>query len=130
LGQFPASPRMADPLGEPGWLACGSAAMAFDPICGDGTGNAVREAILAAAVIRAAARGESEERLLAHYRARLIAAFRRHLELSLAFYRAGDGGAWWDGEIGAMERGIAWCREREGRFWYRLNGFELERIDA
>ena len=29
-----------------GWLACGTAAMGFDPICGDGTGYAVREGIL------------------------------------------------------------------------------------
>ncbi len=32
--------------------------MAFDPICGDGTAHAIREAILAAAVIRALARGD------------------------------------------------------------------------
>ena len=36
-----------------GWLACGTAAMAFDPLCGDGTAHAIREAILASAVIRA-----------------------------------------------------------------------------
>ena len=35
----------------PGWLSCGTAALSFDPICGDGTGHAVREGILAAAVI-------------------------------------------------------------------------------
>jgi len=126
---FPAYPRIADPLCAPGWLACGSAAMAFDPICGDGTGNAVREAILAAAVIRAAARGEALDPLLAHYRARLIAGFRRHLELSLQFYRAGNHGQWWDAEILALERGMAWCADRLGpdpAFRYRLNGFELE----
>ena len=48
-GQFPAHPRMADPLCEPGWLACGTGAMSFDPLCGDGTGHAAREAILGAA---------------------------------------------------------------------------------
>ena len=105
--------------------------MAFDPICGDGAGNAVREAILAAAVVRAAARGESVDRLLAHYRSRLIAGFRRHLELSLEFYRAGNSGPWWDQEIQALERGVAWCAERlaaEPAFHYRLNGFELEAV--
>ncbi len=125
---FPAYPRIADPLCGPGWLACGSAAMAFDPICGDGTGNAVREAILASAVIRAASRGEAVEGLLAHYRARLIAGFRRHLELALAFYRRGSSGAWWKQEIAAMEQGAAWCAGELARgpgFRYRLEGFEL-----
>lgn len=125
---FPAYPRIADPLCGPGWLACGSAAMAFDPICGDGTGNAVREAILASAVIRAANRGEAAEPLLAHYRARLTAGFRRHLELALEFYRRGNSGAWWECEIAAMEQGAAWCAGELARgpgFRYRLDGFEL-----
>jgi hypothetical protein len=134
---FPAYPRIADPLcdplGTPAWLACGSAAMAFDPICGDGTGNAVREAILAAAVIRAAARGEAVDGLMAHYRSRLIAGFRRHLELSLDFYRTGNGGPWWEREIQALERGVAWCGGQlaaQPAFHYRLSGFDLLPITA
>ena len=50
--QFAASPRIVEPLGGPGWIACGTAAMAFDPLCGDGTAHAIREAILASAVNR------------------------------------------------------------------------------
>jgi hypothetical protein len=142
--EFPAYPRIADPLCDPlrdplcdslrdppstpAWLACGSAAMAFDPICGDGTGNAVREAILAAAVIRAAARGQPVDGLLAHYRSRLMAGFRRHLELSLDFYRAGHGGPWWEREIQALARGVAWCGGQlaaQPAFRYRLEGFDL-----
>ena len=126
--EFAAYPRIADPLCGEGWLACGSAAMAFDPICGDGTGNAVREAILASAVVRAADRGEPEEGLRAHYRARLTAGFRRHLELALEFYKRGHGGAWWRGEGAGLERGLAWCAARlagEKGFRYRLEGFDL-----
>ena len=132
IASFPAYPRIADPLSAPGWLACGSAAMAFDPICGDGTGNAVREAILASAVIRAAGRGEAVDGLMAHYRSRLIAGFRRHLEMSLGFYRAGNGGAWWMDEIRALEHGIAWCSGElaaTSAFRYRLQGFDLERLE-
>ena len=40
LGAFPAYARITSPLGASGWLACGTAAMAFDPICGDGTAHA------------------------------------------------------------------------------------------
>jgi hypothetical protein len=126
--EFPAYPRIADPVCGQGWLACGSAAMGFDPICGDGAGNAVREAILASALIRAAARGEPADRLLAHYRRRLTAGFQRHLELCLEFYRAGNRGAWWEAEIDALERGVAWCAAELAAlpaFLYRLDGFDL-----
>ncbi|MFM6830062.1 MAG: hypothetical protein ACKOVA_06990, partial [Novosphingobium sp.] len=44
---FDTSPRMLEQLAGEGWLALGTAAIAFDPICGDGTAQAVREAILA-----------------------------------------------------------------------------------
>ena len=42
--------------------------MSFDPLCGEGAAHALREALLAAAVIRGAAKGYSVEKLLAHYR--------------------------------------------------------------
>jgi hypothetical protein len=126
---FPASPRIADPLRGNGWLACGSAALAFDPLCGDGTGNAVREAILAAAVIRAAARGGDEERLAAHYGARLVAGFLRHLQLCRGFYVSGSRGPWWEREVAALDEGIAWCAAvLPGAFEYRLRGFDLEEV--
>jgi len=128
---FPAHPRIADPLCAPGWLACGAAALGFDPLCGDGTGNAVREAILAAAVIRAAIRGERPERLLAHYRARLTAGLWRHLELCRSFYSSANCGPWWAGELARLEEGIAWCRralDAAPPFEYRLNGFDLEAV--
>jgi len=44
-------------LRGPDWLACGTAAVAFDPICGDGTAQAMREAILGCAVITAIGEG-------------------------------------------------------------------------
>ena len=132
-GSFLACPRIADPLCAPAWLACGSSAMAFDPICGDGAGNAVREAILAAAIIRAAARGEPAEALLAHYRARLIAAFQKHLLLCLDFYRAANSGPWWESQISALECGLTWCAGHLAAappFQYRLQGFELLPVSA
>ncbi len=125
--EFPSYPRIADPLCGPGWLACGSAAMAFDPICGDGAGNAVREAILASAVIRASRRGEPADLLLAHYRARLVSGFRRHLEMASRFYLHGGTSEWWRAEAEALQRGMEWCGP-DPEFRYRLAGFDLERI--
>jgi hypothetical protein len=129
--QFPASPRIVAPLGEPGWIACGTAAMAFDPLCGDGTAHAIREAILAAAVIRAAARGDDPAPLLAHYEARLTAGFRRHLAHCLPYYASGCGGPWWESEGESVKQGLDWCNGRlsgHAAFRYKLNGFDLQAI--
>jgi hypothetical protein len=127
--EFPAYPRIADPLCSRGWLSCGTAALAFDPLCGAGAGNAVREAILAAAVIRAAAKGGDPDDLLAHYDARLTAGFQRHLELCRGFYVTGGTSDWWQTELDFVHNGIEWCTGKlsAGRgFRYQLMGFELQ----
>ena len=126
--QFPAYPRIVSPLSGDHWLACGTAAMAFDPLCGDGTAHAIREAILASAVIRAVAKDSPVESVLAHYQARLTAGFRRHLALCREFYTSGGNGPWWRGELDAIQQGVAWCDARlksHGEFRYQLKDFEL-----
>jgi len=130
-GTFPCSARIASPLGSHGWLACGSAAMAFDPICGDGTATAIREAILASAVIRAIAGGGNEEGLLAHYHARMIGAFHRHLLHCRQFYSTGGTGSMWQAQVQGIDRQVAWCQDAlngYGQFRYQLRGFELEAV--
>jgi hypothetical protein len=120
--QFPSHPRILQPLCGERWIACGSAAMAFDPLCGDGTANAVREAILASAVIRVGSDA------LRHYEARLTAGFQRHLSLCLSFYRSGGTGEWWESESTSLKDGLNWCAARAqtfGRYRYQLNGFDL-----
>lgn len=126
---FPAYPRIAWPLCGPGWLACGAAALSFDPLCGDGSGNAIREAILAAAVLRAIQRAGDATALLAHYRGRLLAGFQRHLEVCEGFYRTGGSTPWWRAQHQAVRAGAEWCtRELAGIEIgrYRLRGFDLE----
>lgn len=137
-GRFPAFPRIISPLGDAPatspaapWLACGSAAMAFDPLCGDGTAHAVREAILAAAVIRAALSGAPAKDVMAHYEARLTLGFQRHLSECARFYQSGGGGKWWREELSATERGLSWCATKMSSFpgfHFRLNGYQLEAI--
>jgi len=131
-GEFPASPRIVSPLSGSGWLACGTAGMAFDPLCGDGTAHAIREAILAAAVVKAISAGGDAKRLLEHYEARLTAGFQRHLAVSLDFYLSGNSGKWWDQQTAFLRQGLKWCADRlseYGRFRYQLTGFELRPID-
>jgi hypothetical protein len=130
-GEFPAYARIASPLGAPGWLACGTAAMALDPICGDGTAYAIREAILASAVIRALAKNGPSADLLPHYDARLTAGFQRHLMLCRQFYLSGGTGALWRAELDAIDRGIQWSAAKlraHASFRYQLRGFELEAV--
>jgi flavin-dependent dehydrogenase len=130
-GIFPSHPRLAYPLSAPGWLACGAAALGFDPLCGDGAGNAVREAILGSAVVRAAIGGGDAGSLVAHYQARLLAGFRRHIGLCFDFYKSGCSGAWWERQLIDLERGVTWCSEQladSDASRYRLNGFTLELV--
>lgn len=130
-GSFPAYPRISDSLSGDRWLACGSAALAFDPLCGDGTAHAIREAILASAVIRASSNPALAEELTWEYRLRLWAGFRRHLEQCQPFYRTGGTGEWWQAESHRLSEGLEWATSLRspiplGRF--RLNGFDLDRV--
>jgi hypothetical protein len=128
---FPAYPRIAWPLCGPGWLACGTGALAFDPLCGDGSGYAIREAILAAAVLRAIDRGGEAEDLLAHYRTRLLGGFQRHLEACAEFYRTGGSSPWWQAQLEAVREGLLWCKEtlrNAPPARYQLRDFDLYRM--
>jgi len=129
--ELAAYPRTAVDLCGAGWLACGSAAMTFDPLCGEGVGNAAREAILACAVVRAIAGGGSEQDLLAEYSLRLRLGFLRHLENCREFYQRDGAGAFWASELNSIASGIAWTKEKlrgAVRPRFRLVGFELKRI--
>lgn len=130
---FAASPRLRLPLHGDDWLACGTAALGFDPICGDGVAQSVREAILAAAVVAGIAEGGDQPALLTHYRSMLIAAMRRHLLLCAQFYANGERGEWWRAQHAALMEGHHWCtgllaKLPEPRFL--LDGFRLARRAA
>jgi len=127
---FPVHPRIASPLCGSGWLACGSAAMAFDPICGEGVGHAVREAILASACLRAILQGANAAEVLAHYSARLLAGFSRHLENCKGFYQTSDL-PWWREQMASLDAGSAWVHDQLSSFGnprFRLSGFDLEAL--
>ncbi|HLI85762.1 MAG TPA: hypothetical protein VKV17_17745 [Bryobacteraceae bacterium] len=129
--EFPSHPRASEPLAGPGWLSCGGAALSFDPLCGEGAGNAAREAILAAAVLRAACAGEDAHSLATHYSARLLAGFHKHLEICRQYYSTGHHGPWWDRQLVDLNRGLEWTSRQLANFQgfpYRLNGFTLRKL--
>jgi hypothetical protein len=132
-GEFPTHPRILTPLCALGWLACGSSAMAFDPLCGEGAGNAAREAILACAAVRAIQEGESAEAVLSEYDARLKLGFLRHLENCREYYVGDSQAEFWREARHGIEEGLAWTRAQlaagpSPRF--RLVDFALRRIGA
>jgi hypothetical protein len=125
---FETCPRMLTSLAGPDWLACGSAAIAFDPICGDGTAQAVREAILASAAIGAMGEGGDRAALRLHFESMMVAAMRRHLRLCAQFYASGGEGEWWRAQLAGLVEGFDWCTARlakmpEPRF--ELHDFRL-----
>ena len=119
--RFETAPRVLKTLIGGDWLAFGGGALAFDPLCGDGTAMAARGGILAGAVASAIAKGAAPEPLLRHYRAMLIAALRRHFAACLPFYHRGGASAWWEEQAEQAAAGHAWCtqmlsQEPEPRF--------------
>lgn len=128
VARFETAPRMLETLAGDDWLALGTAAIAFDPLCGDGTAHAVREAILAAAVIAGIRDGGDRAALTSHYQSMLIAAMRRHLQISMSFYQSGGTSPWWREQADAVAQGYHWCTARLARMpepRFLLNGTRL-----
>jgi hypothetical protein len=128
-GSFPAYPRIVSPLAGSDWIACGTAAVAFDPIAGEGAGNALREGILTSAVIRAAAEGACVEDLLEHYSNRVLRGFLRHMQECCRFYTSVSG-PWWQAEAELMIQGVRWAQSALASHptsFFQLVGFELQR---
>ncbi|WP_051292522.1 hypothetical protein [Acetobacter nitrogenifigens] len=129
---FETAPRMLTQLSGPGWLACGANAIAFDPLCGDGAGQAAREAILGAAVIQAVTeRRQSryeQAAVLLHYHSMLLASMRRHLRICAQFYHTGGKTGWWREQVETLAAGFEWCTERLAELsepQYELHGLRL-----
>lgn len=130
-GEFPAQPRILDPLCAAGWLAAGSAAVAFDPLCGEGAGNAGREAILACAAVHAIHAGESATDVLLEYATRLTLGFLRHLENCREFYLQYSASQFWQDALSKIDEGLTWTRARLGAApppAFRLVDFALQRL--
>lgn len=131
--EFAAYPRIAANLCGTGWLACGTAAMAFDPLCGEGAGNAAREAILACAAVQAMVSGEAADDVLAEYSLRLRLGFLRHLENCREFYQRDGANSFWSSELALIEEGISWTRSQIGAApnpRFRLVDFRLKRVGS
>jgi hypothetical protein len=82
-------------------------------------------------VVQALGDGADARDVIAHYRTRLLAGFRKHLEACCAFYQTGYRGPWWEQQIAKLRRGLKWTGHRlqaAGAFRHGLNGFRLEAL--
>lgn len=121
---LPAAAGLHPPLAEPGRLRVGDRGISVDPLSGDGTGYALRTALLACACIAAIEDGEPRAGVLAHYEARLRAAYQAHLQACLGFYGTTLTTPAWRAELTGMREGLQNSRPTE-RPAYALVGRSL-----
>jgi flavin-dependent dehydrogenase len=104
---LPAMPAITLPLTAPAGLAAGEAALAFDPIAGDGVGHALRGAVQVATTLDAIAKGADAAAALADQERLMRRVMAHHLAACLKHYDdPALGGAWAD-EVAAMQAGLA-----------------------
>jgi hypothetical protein len=121
----PIAPRLARPMHTANTLLVGEAAMALDPLRGDGTGYALRGALLAQAAIAAAVRDGRRERYLAHYENRLQSAFISHLQKCSAHYEAARHSKIWSADIAKMDCLANRLQREDLPLEFRLVGLNL-----
>ena len=111
------------------WMAVGDAAFCVDPISGDGTGYAIRGAILATSIMNSMTCNLVENsNVLHHYSLRLYQAFLAHLKACISYYSASFSTLSWQAEIDLMQkafthRKISQWQSQELKF--KLQGCEL-----
>ena len=126
----PVAPRLSASLCGAGRIVVGESALALDPLRGDGTGFALRGALLAQAVLAAIENGYGRTQCMAHYENRLRSAFLAHLRGCSAHYRAARHAAIWERDIASMDRAAAQADVGEKPFKFRLEGVSLVPVEA
>ena len=129
IAVFSAFPQMLTSLCEHQWIAVGDAAISFDPISGDGTGYAIRGAILATSVMNSIAFQDlANNQYLHHYTQRLHKTFVSHLQQCLKYYSAAFSSSIWKAETKPIQDFL--YNNKYGfvatdSFAYRLNKLNL-----
>ena len=128
---FEASPALSSTFYGSDWIGVGDAAIALDPLCGDGTGWGLRGAIWCTAILDRIVSDESKSAYQQYYSWRLHQAFREHLKQCVRFYSQAD--SCWFSEVQSMEKGIQECSTAMGRaqqFSFGLQGLQLVEVSA
>ncbi|HYM62907.1 MAG TPA: hypothetical protein VEZ11_18620 [Thermoanaerobaculia bacterium] len=121
----PIAPRLSSRLCDSNRLVAGDAALALDPLRGDGTGFALRGALLAQAVVAAVEHRHDRSRCFSHYEKRVRCAFLGHLRGCSDHYRASRYPRIWEGDVAAMDELAAQLDRGTETFDLRLAGVDL-----
>ena len=123
-----AFPEISNPLCGQGWILAGDSAVSFDPLSGNGTGYALKGAILLVAVISAIVSGFPLSRCLAHYTLRLRTEFLSHLKECLGYYSMWFSTPYWKDEVKLMKKAFSQIVMGNEDFIFGLKNFSLEKL--
>ena len=121
----PVGPALADPLWSGNSLKVGDAALALDPLRGDGVGFALRGALLAQAVLARIDGDTSRAESLGHYSERVRRAFVAHVEGCRDYYRVARFAEIWNRDVTAMGAVTETSGQPAGQLGLRLHGRNL-----
>lgn len=126
---LPSSARIGQGLMSRDAARCGSAAMRFDPISGDGIGASLRSSILACAAVRYMAEQPGDVSLVSrHYESRMLRAFRDHIASCSQYYSAAGLSRRWGHERQTISEAAAAAAGPHFRALFRLENLSLNAI--
>jgi len=125
---FTAMPRLAMVPCVSGSIAVGDAAVALDPLSGNGVGSGLRSAILATAVLDAAAEDTAPQACFDHYTQRLRNTMRSHVQSCVEFYGRAAHATGWRAEIDTMNQALHRLPSGPGVAAFMLNDGRLDRV--
>jgi hypothetical protein len=125
----PIAPHIGQPLHVDNLLRVGEAALTLDPLRGDGTGFALRGAVLAQAVVAASLNGGDRSACLAHYGKRIRGVFLAHVRNCSEHYRAARHRSIWASDIAVMAALAHRMDVDDSPYEFRLSGLDLTHVD-
>ena len=104
----------------------GNSIVSYDPLCGDGLGNALRSCILSTAITSSGYDDEIKQDMLEYYKHRVTLNFISHINTCLEFYSNNNG---WNQEKKLMESELKKLVEKpiKVKYEYFLNQYILIR---
>jgi flavin-dependent dehydrogenase len=127
---FAAMPRLAMTPCASRSIDVGDAAVALDPLSGNGVGSGLRSAILAAAVLEAAGQDAMPQACFDHYAQRLRKTMRSHVQSCIEFYGRAAHTDGWRAEIGMMIEALHRLPPEPDTAAFMLNDGRLDRMPA
>lgn len=88
---FPSFPWIGGSFQSMNKIFVGNSIVSYDPLCGDGLGNALRSALLATAIASSTDSDEIKKDMFEYYKQRVTLNFINHINTCLKFYSISNG---------------------------------------